>query len=393
MVELHHYHLIISLKSYIILIVKNRHFKCYEYNRMNTKSVVAKPKVAPKVVKAVVKKPKAMPKVAKAVVKKPKAVPKAVVKKPRKYNNINGGVGSGRISGTIAASMSRMSNNMFGKNSRAVSQAPQSPQAPQALQKTPIKSVKIPYPRILLYNIIHDYHKLLNLKVGFTVYDLIILINNMAENLNKFFEDFLRYYPDIIFKYPKNYKLKTRIFRQSLLNYQQYHLDILNIIVRYVRKIRGILVPTTGYNLTIYSGVLDGSQKGKTEYDKGEYKFFDSYKLEDLPEYIIKILKEQRFTFGDDIYYNYIDYNKKGSFYNIAMKINLILQEFFGHIQLMDINKSRVLSTYKTQELLNYIKAVKTAALKYFGDIQYNIADLKIQIAKDIALSADEIHY
>jgi hypothetical protein len=81
---------------------------------MNTKvakAVPKKPKVAkavpkkPKVAKAVPKKPKVAkavpkkPKVEKAVPKKPKvakAVPKAtktVVKKPKKYNNINGGVG------------------------------------------------------------------------------------------------------------------------------------------------------------------------------------------------------------------------------------------------------------------------------------------------------------
>jgi hypothetical protein len=35
---------------------------------------------------------------------------------------------------------------------------------------------------------------------NFTVYDLLPLIENISENLNKFFEDFLYFYPIIIFK-------------------------------------------------------------------------------------------------------------------------------------------------------------------------------------------------
>ncbi len=349
---------------------------------MNTKSVVAKPRVAkaakavlktaPKVVKAVVKKPKAVPKavvkklkVAKVVVKKPKTakVAKAVVKKPRKYNNINGGAGSvnsgslANTNGVLAASMSRMSNNMFGKNSRAVSQVP------QASQKAPIKSDKRPSPRELLYKIRDDYSEnFVEKKWNFKVNDLIILVNNIAENLNKFFEDFLRYYPNIIFKYPDNYKHKERLFKRSLLKYQQGHLDILNIIVKYLKKRVSLSTYLSLSSKNIYSGVLDGSQEGKTEYDKGKYKFFDSSKLENLPKNIINKLKEQEFSFGDDIFFYYFGYRNEGQFYYIAMQLNLILIDFLEHIQLMEINE--LTDDLYREALQKYIQKVKETAIE-----------------------------
>jgi hypothetical protein len=334
---------------------------------MNTKSVVAavkKPKVA-KAAKAVVKKPKAVPKATKAtkvVVKKPKAVPKvakavpkvakaakatkAVVKKPRKYNNINGGVGSGRGS-TYSVRLSRKSNAV-------VDEFPQIQEETQPLS-----------PRILLKKILDGY------KEGniLSVYHLILLINNMAENLNKFFENLLLYYPNIILRYPDDYKKK------GVLNYQQYHLDILKIIVAYVRKINynpSFLIP---YNPNIYSVVLDGK-----EYRKGKSKFFHSYKLEDLPEHIIIKLQGEEFTFGDIIIYNVL-YNSAGKYNEIAIKLNLILQLFFVHIyQYMEIQNQDVLDEETLRKCEKYINEVKKAALEYYW-VTY---DMGIDIREEI---------
>jgi hypothetical protein len=353
------------------------------------KAVVKKPKATPKVAKAVVKKPRATPKAAKAVVKKPKATPKAtpravpkvakaVVKKPRKYNNINGGVGSvnsgslANTNGVLAASASRMSNGLFKiKSSRAVTHAP------QVSQNAPIKSDKRPSPRELLYKIKDDYFEnFVKKRWDFKVYDLIILVNNMAENLNKFFEDFLLYYPNIIFKYPANYKHKERLFKRSLLNYQQDHLDILNIIVKYIKKRISVLAYLSLSSKNIYSGVLDGSQEGKTEYDKGKFKFFDSSKLENLPEHIKKILKNKKFSFGDDIFFYYFGYRNKGQFYYIAMKLNLILIDFLEHIQLMEINEP-VDDLYRGA-LQEYIQEVKDTAIEilvYFENYKWTLSN------------------
>jgi hypothetical protein len=286
-------------------------------------------KAVPKAAKAVVKKPRVVPKVAKAA----KAA-KAVVKKPRKYNNIIGGVVSGRDS-TYSGVFSRKSNAV-------VDEFQQIQEETQPLS-----------PSILLKKILDGYKEIDIL----SVYDLILLINNMAENLNKFFEDFLLYYPNIIFRYPDDYKKK------GLLNYQQYHLDILKIIVAYVKKINydpSFLIP---YNPNIYSVVLDGK-----EYRKGKSKFFHSYKLEDLPEHIIIKLKGKPFTFGDIIHYNVL-YDSAGKYYNIAIKLNLILQLFFFHIyQYMEIQNQDELDKETLGKCKIYIEEVKIAALKYYWE-------------------------
>jgi hypothetical protein len=55
----------------------------------------------------------------------------------------------------------------------------------------------------LLNKILCDYNALFVSKImpnNFTVYDLLPLIENISENLNKFFEDFLYFYQIIIFK-------------------------------------------------------------------------------------------------------------------------------------------------------------------------------------------------
>ena len=53
----------------------------------------------------------------------------------------------------------------------------------------------------LLNKILGDYNALFVSKImpnNFTVYDLLLLIENISENLNKFFEDFLYFYGLII---------------------------------------------------------------------------------------------------------------------------------------------------------------------------------------------------
>ncbi len=53
----------------------------------------------------------------------------------------------------------------------------------------------------LLNKILGDYNALFVSKImpnNFTVYDLLLLIENISENLNKFFEDFLYFYGFII---------------------------------------------------------------------------------------------------------------------------------------------------------------------------------------------------
>jgi hypothetical protein len=313
---------------------------------MNTKSVVAKPRVAPKVVKAakaakaVVKKPKAVPKAAKAVVKKPRAakaakvvpkVAKVVVKKPK--------VAKAVVKKSLSGSIRSRSDGgyFFSRRSNAVVDE---------------DVLQYPNPSILLEKILEDFKG----KHISTVYNLIELINNMAENLNIFFEDFLHFYPEIRFEYTGVYNKK------GLLIYQQYHLDTLSMIVKYVKKIKyypTFILPY--YNRPIYSGILDGNQKDKKKYSEGNFKFFDSYKLEDLPEHIIKKLKTTIFTYRKFINYTTY-YDPSSSFENINRNLILILTHFFEHIQLMEINTDMSLDEERNKILQAYIDKVKSTA-------------------------------
>jgi len=414
-------------------------FKYYEYNRINTKSVVAvvkKPKAvpkaakavlktAPKVVKATVKKPKAVPKavpkVAKAVVKKPKAakaVPKAakaVVKKPKATKAvvkkpIRGGTGSkaesriaASIRGIFPASARRIGNTFTRLQRKTPSNAvapsnvsltaiekgvPQgrTPSnavlAPIVIEKevrlTKLKSMLRPPPNFLLDKIKDTYElymeKLLNNE--FTVYDLLVLIDTIATDLNAFFEDFLYYYPTIIFK---DNKYASNIYSRGLLTYQSKFVRLIENIRHYIHELKteggqDIGIPYDykyrrrnvylDASTIVYNGILDGTQS-KEMYENRQLNFFTNELILSTDtdgRYSSYIRKYERIKihFGRLLVFvgeNLIEFN------TIIMELNVILQEFFMHIQFIGINegvgardKNKIVQSGK------YIELVKETA-------------------------------
>jgi hypothetical protein len=68
----------------------------------------------------------------------------------------------------------------------------------------------------------------------FTVYDLLVLIENIADNLNKFFEDFLHFYPIIIFKVNQIYYDDYYDDDKKILKFQDDFVKINSIIRSYI---------------------------------------------------------------------------------------------------------------------------------------------------------------
>ena len=334
------------------------------------KAVVKKPKVV-KVAKAVVKKPKATPKVAKAVVKKPKAVPKAakaVVKKP-----IRGGVGKELV---------KYVKNMFGTRSNAI--LPTSNRLTQVIEETPVikEPLKAPVegcmqqsPSILLNKILGDYKTIFVDKIlgnNLTVYDLLVLIENIANNLNKFFEDFLHYYPIIIFEV-KTSKDRTVYYGydKTFLNFQDKFVKINSVIRYYITHLGGRYLSRYEFRETsslpkysvsrehryyyydrstwfldtpkvLYNGVLDGTQKGIKEYESSGLKFFKFKYILELKEYEtmsdkespLTLYKDWRLIFGDSF-----DLGEIGNLNeDIVIKSYEVLRDFFNYIEFMKIN-------------------------------------------------------
>ena len=380
---------------------------------MNTKSIVAvikKPKAAKatpkaakvaKAAKAVVKKPKATPKVAKAakaVVKKPNATPKvakaakAVVKKP-----ISGGVGSKAkssigaiIKGVLSASARRIGRTF----SRQQGRTPSNAVVPTNLSPTTIergvqldflKSMR-PLPQILLDKIKDTYISYMDelLKNKFiTAYDLLVLIDAIATDLNKFFEDFLYYYPTIIFKGNK------KAYAYDLLTYQskfvrlieniRYYINRLGISYHTVKPRKGDLYFKKGDlyfepSTIVYNGILDGTRT-KGMYERKRLNFFTNKliitleELNKLDPYYRRLLNDDNINFGRLLVYvgeEPIEFDK------IIIELNEILLDFFGHIQSMEINEDKsAQEDDKIKQSSKYIEIVKETARENYKIINW----------------------
>ena len=398
---------------------------------MNTKSIVAavkKPKAAPKVAKAVVKKPKATPKTAKAVVKKPKAAPKAakaVVKKPKiakavVKKPISGGVGSKAkssigaiIKGVLSASARRIGRT-FSRQGKTPSNAvvptnlsptttgllprqqgntPSNAVVPTNLSPTTIereaqldflKSMR-PLPQILLDKIKDTYisymDKLLENKF-ITAYDLLVLIDTIATDLNKFFEDFLYYYPTIIFKGNK------KAYAYDLLTYQskfvrlieniRYYINRLGISYHTVKPRKGDLYFIKGDlyfepSTIVYNGVLDGTRT-KGMYERKRLNFFTNKLIITLDE-LNKLDPYYRRLLNDNIYFGrllvYVG-EEPIEFDKIIIELNEILLDFFGHIQSMEINEDKsAQEDDKIKQSSKYIELVKKTARENYKIINW----------------------
>ena len=367
---------------------------------MNTKSIVAavkKPKATPKVAKAakaakaVVKKPKATPKVAKAVVKKPKVpkaapkVAKAVVKKPKR-----GGAGNGFL------------RSMFGfkKTSNAVVPTFSSlTPVVEEPQKAPIEKCMRPSHSILLNKILNDYETIFVDKIianKFTVYDLLDLVEKIANNLNKFFEDFLHFYPIVIFKLNETDKKIYYDYDNKFLKIQDRFVKINSKIRSYIDVLGTMYyenpifwrtsftsisyVPLKEHYTTqrnygkyldtskiVYNGILDGTQKGIKEYKRDMLNFFKFYYILKLKDYDMPInsplvlFKNYQLYFGDTIYGKELsDYTE---FNTIVKELYEILRDFFSYISFMEINKNKgEIDTELKRVCEKYIEDAKNAA-------------------------------
>ena len=330
---------------------------------MNTKSisaVVKKPRATPK---AVVKKPKATPK---AVVKKPKATPKAVVKKPKVAKAvvkkpIRGGVGSRSSNGTKAL-IGRVFTRLTGRTpSNAVAPMPTSVSPINIEKKGRLDFLKRirPSPSALLDKIKDTYISYMDNLLGveyITAYDLLVLIDTIAFNLNTFFEDFLYYYPTIKFK-------GNKYVDDDLLTYQSKFVRLIENIRRYLHNLhlggKYIAIPYKIYegNLDpskiVYSGILDGTQEGIEGYKRSPLNFFTNkliISLDELLEQHKEIshyrrdYKQKNINIGD-----FLCFVGNSSIYlhNIMTDLNDILQQFFKHIQSIGINDDLVKDTAK----------------------------------------------
>jgi hypothetical protein len=382
----------------------NTFLKYEDYNRMNTKSIVAVVK-KPKASKAVVKKPKAAkaavkkPKSAKAVVKKPKIAPKAAVKKPKAAKTAKaapkavvkkpkaaktakavvekpkrGGAGSGFFkSMTGMFRLRRTSNAIVPTPSRLTPVIKYTPVVEEQ-QKAPIeKCIRPSSPSILLKKILDDYKTLFVDKIipnEFTVYDLLDLIENIANNLNKFFEDFLHFYPIIIFKvdtsrdrgyYYDYYKTFLRFQDKFVKINSTTRYYIQHLAVKYSNRyeFRDTIFPK--YSLSrehlsdfddgskfldtskvVYNGILDGTQKGMKEYERSRLNFFKFKYVLELKDYEtmsddknpLTLYKDCRLIFGDSFYLGEIGYFNR----DIVVKLYEVLQDFFSYIEFMKID-------------------------------------------------------
>jgi len=359
----------------------------------------AVPKVAkavPKVAKAVPKVAKAVPKVAKAVPKVAKAVPKAAkVAKAAVKKSIRGGAGSSSSNGTKALiggvfSASASAKRIGRAFSRLTGKTPSNAVAPMPTSVSPIniekkgrldflKSMR-PSPSVLLDIIKDTYISYMDNLIRdeyITAYDLLVLIEKIAFNLNTFFEDFLYNYPTIKFKGNKY------VNDDNLLTYQSKFVELIDIIRRYIHNLhlggldiaipyfrnKGYLDPST----IVYSGILDGTQEGIEGYKKSPLNFFTNELIISLDELLEqheeyshyrRNYKKKGINIGEFLLF--VD-NSSIYLHNIMTDLNDILQQFFKHIQSIGINEGvGALDEKKIEQSRKDIKLVKDTATENF---------------------------
>jgi hypothetical protein len=202
-------------------------------------------------------------------------------------------------------------------------------------QKAPIEGCLQQSPSILLKKILDDYKTLFVDKIvpnEFTVYDLLVLIENIANNLNKFFEDFLHFYPIIIFKVDEKGNKTYYDDDMKFLKIQDRFVKINSIIRYYIEKLgnmyynkpRFARTRFIGYSLLkehytternygtyldtskiVYNGILDGTQKGIKEYKRAMLNFFKFKYILKLKDYDMK----SKFGNNYNEYYEFFDIN------------------------------------------------------------------------------------
>jgi hypothetical protein len=372
--------------------------------RATPKTVVKKPKATPKVAKAakaVVKKPKAT-KAAKAVVKKPKAakaVPKAAkVAKAAVKKSIRGGAGSRSSNGTKALiggvfSASASAKRIGRAFSRFTGKTPSNAVAPMPTSVSPIniekkgrldflKSMR-PSPSVLLDIIKDTYISYMDNLITveyITAYDLLVLIEIIAFNLNTFFEDFLYYYPTIKFKgdeYAND---------DNLLTYQSKFVRLIENIRRYIQNLRlggldiGIPYFRNKYldpSTIVYSGILDGTQEGIEGYKRSTLNFFTNELIISLDELLEqhkeyshyrRHYKQKGINIGD---FFLLVGNRSIYLHNIMTDLNDILQQFFKHIQSIGINEGVGALDEKKKEYMRVVKDTAKENLRIISSYPY----------------------
>jgi hypothetical protein len=371
------------------------------------KAVVKKPKVvkAAKAAKAVVKKPKATPKAAKAVVKKPKAAPKvakyakafvkkpnvpkaaeAAVKKPRKYNNIRGGVWKSRSSALTSQIYARLftkkqpaipSNvvvplplmeDMEEVSPVAIRSPPNTDAMPvsrisRSTTKVRLRDIK-PLPNgnlsidlliitVTLNKILEDYKTLFVEKIivnNLTAYDLITLIDKLKDNLNTFFETFLKYYPTIKFEDEVYLPYFKKIVYDGYPSYQYDFIELIIIIGHFIDVKSEI-------KLSSLCNVFLDKMKGeiKERYKNEEMKFFksDLINYDEKKKIYIGMLQ----FIGNS--FQQVEVNQ------IVEKLHYVLHEFFKHIQ-----SSIILGNTETDEdKRKFIDTVSNSANKILASL------------------------
>jgi hypothetical protein len=205
-----------------------------------------------------------------------------------------------------------------------------------------------------------------------TAYDLLVLIEKIAFNLNTFFEDFLYYYPTIKFKGDKY------VDDDNLLTYQSKFVKLIENIRHYIHNLklggRDIAIPyyVNGYSdpsTIVYSGILDGTQEGIEGYKKSPLNFFTNELiisldklLEQHTEYshYRKYYKQKEINIGEFLLFVG---NNSIYLHNIMTDLNDILQQFFRHIQSIGINDDvGALEKEKIVQSRKYIKLVNDTA-------------------------------
>jgi hypothetical protein len=269
---------------------------------------------------------------------------KVALKKPKKNMNVGGGTGSSRIK----ISTTKKTN----LSPKAAS--PQTLVIQNSRSLPPIISIDLSRIQIFISifgEIIGDYQKLFINKIQqgkFTLYDLIIFINNITARLNKFFENFLDYYPYI--KFEKN---RSFDFYDNMLKYQSKFIYLINYIHRYIVNIGKtkrignlqyqfpLIQSWNGYHIDsssilygagLYANEGDKDMLVKSNYKKSDLYFFKSYL--DYPRDNLEQLKQFNISFNtnlaiiqrpDDLYFIESDH--------IIKELHNILEGFFDHIK------------------------------------------------------------
>ena len=261
-----------------------------------------------------------------------------------------------------------------------------------------LKSMR-PLPNILLDKIKDTYISYMDelLKNKFiTAYDLLVLIDAIATDLNKFFEDFLYYYPTIIFKGNK------KAYAYDLLTYQskfvrlieniRYYINRLGISYHTVKPRKGDLYFIKGDlyfepSTIVYNGVLDGTRT-KGMYERKRLNFFTNKliitleELNKLDPYYRRLLNDDNINFGRLLVYvgeEPIEFDK------IIIELNKILLDFFGHIQSMEINEDKsAQEDDKIKQSSKYIELVKKTARENYKIINWKGNALQSAIEEQI---------